>query len=575
MNKRYFSPPTGSSAGLASMSVLAWLMLVGCGADPQDEGVISQNNQVFGGRAIDGYIARATVFIDSNNNGTRDAWEPWAFTDNQGYFSYNPITDGDYCAETATAQASQYCLSSTTEYSEAVLRIDSGYDTLTAEPFAGQLARRITVADGANVENTIISPITSLLTHVDAAQREQVLMALDIESDDVELDYLGTAGSDSIDSQLLNKAIKIHKAVTVLSDRLTDIYTEVGNEFDTPNDATAAVYRSLAAEIVQSGSQLDNVLLSIDALARVIESAEDEIIALYQRKDYSMPSQTRLQKQEAFNRVIDVTSELAALTNQLIAPHVDIDLAKATGSARLVEVLTIKALRETSSDDASIDSMINFFETADDNLVDVLVDAVSSELADVGALVENDFSGSDFDSEQEVIQAAQLPDDAEPFTQLSGMTLRISDLDLGTAPNRVGDSEVEFYFGGDTDGLDGSFSACVKFIKDANVATGALGDGNTRGELVDGFWSLLGSTTDDAESFSLLLTMTLLENTYQAILKPAGNASINSIDYTVARFDLDGDFREFHSPNWLQTTDTIPTSNAECEARLPSRVGLR
>ena len=73
MKKSYFAPSKLSAACLASM-----LILNGCGSDVQDQGVISQSNQVFSGRAIDGYIARATVFIDSNNNGTRDAWEAWA-----------------------------------------------------------------------------------------------------------------------------------------------------------------------------------------------------------------------------------------------------------------------------------------------------------------------------------------------------------------------------------------------------------------------------------------------------------------------------------------------------------------
>ena len=245
MKKSYFAPSKLSAACLASM-----LMLTGCGSDVQDQGVISQSNQVFSGRAIDGYIARATVFIDSNNNGTRDAWEAWAFTDNQGYFSFNPMTGADYCASSASAQETQYCLTTTTAYSEAVLRIDSGYDTLTGEPFAGQLSRRISAPGESNVDNTIISPITSILTNVESSQQATVLQALDINATDIEVDYLATDSGTGIDSKLLNTAVKLHKAVTVLSDRLTDIYTEVGSEFDTPNDATAAIYRGLADEIV-------------------------------------------------------------------------------------------------------------------------------------------------------------------------------------------------------------------------------------------------------------------------------------------------------------------------------------
>ena len=75
---------------------IAGALLAGCGGTGQDDGSPSLDIQEFGGSVIDGYLARASVFLDTNNNGTRDAWEPSAFTDNEGFYSFNPRSGTDY-----------------------------------------------------------------------------------------------------------------------------------------------------------------------------------------------------------------------------------------------------------------------------------------------------------------------------------------------------------------------------------------------------------------------------------------------------------------------------------------------
>ncbi|HNG59383.1 MAG TPA: hypothetical protein PKZ52_06120, partial [Cellvibrionaceae bacterium] len=94
---------------------LSLALLTNCGGTDQDRGSAAVNNSAgsettLKGLAIDGHLARAKVYIDSDNNGVRDAWEPFAFTDNEGYFSYNPNSQKNYCASNATAEESQYCL---------------------------------------------------------------------------------------------------------------------------------------------------------------------------------------------------------------------------------------------------------------------------------------------------------------------------------------------------------------------------------------------------------------------------------------------------------------------------------
>ncbi len=62
---------------------------------------------MFYARAIDGYLAGASVYVDQNANGKLDAFEPRALTDSEGYFSYNHRTGTNYCAD---GGLNQFCL---------------------------------------------------------------------------------------------------------------------------------------------------------------------------------------------------------------------------------------------------------------------------------------------------------------------------------------------------------------------------------------------------------------------------------------------------------------------------------
>ena len=143
MNSLIFSKSVNLPTKLSVAITIA--MLSACGGSGQDEGVAATQaqKQSFAGLAIDGHLARAKVYIDSDNNGTRDAWEPYAFTDNDGYYSFNPNTLKDYCADNASKEDAQYCLRTERSYDNAVIRTEGGYDALTGEPFAGQMSRRL------------------------------------------------------------------------------------------------------------------------------------------------------------------------------------------------------------------------------------------------------------------------------------------------------------------------------------------------------------------------------------------------------------------------------------------------
>lgn len=560
-----------------TLGLSAALFLSACGGTDQDTGTVSTTQQVFSGVAIDPYIARATVFLDSNNNGTRDAWEAWAFTDNDGYYSYNPLTEKNYCASDASPQDQQYCLVTNVTQDNVIVRIDGGYDVITGEPFLGQLSRRVNTEVQNETIDSVTSPLTTLFSGVETDdKRSSLLSSLSIDEGDLDVDYLNTNGSGGVNAPLLNTALKIHKVVAVLSDRLTDTYTEIGEEFGTPNDASSAVYPNLAEQIINAGTTLDASLSNANLLTSVLDQAENSLREVYTRKEFEMPADLgSVSNPNNFSRIVDIAKDIPNVVNVLVDVNTQNSVVEdIIGGTRALESIVLKVLDESSANDASIDTAINFFtDTNNTDLVESLMNALSENNADISGLSENDFTGDDFNSVESVITASTLPNNAEAFTRIGGLTLKVSDLDLGSAPDRLEDTEVEFYFNGSESSVEGAFEACIKHIADANI-DGSLGDGNTRGELISGYWSLLGATVNDRESYSLLVTLTFLGTTYQAILKPAGESTINNIDYKNIRFDNDGDFKVYHSTDGLIESGTIPSTNQQCQERLPSRVGI-
>ncbi len=551
--------------------------LVACGGTGQDIGKRQAFSQTFQGVAVDGYVARSLVFLDYDNNGTRDPWEPSAFTDNDGYYSYNPKTNTNYCRVNAPASEQIYCLVSTRPIDNAVIRVDGGYDVLTGEPFLGQMSRRQSVSQNQDTVESVVSPLTSLLTNLSTSEeRTRVLASLDISESDLDVDYLNTDGSDGINMGLLNKAVKVHKVVTVLSDRVRDTYPEIGTALGTPNDLSALVYKNLANTLHMQESSLDTVLSDTTALSGVTLQTEADTRVIYDNRNLDLPPLNPtgnalpdyLRSSEHAANVVNIVNRV------LNADDNTTNRTNLNGRARAIESYVIKAVEETSVADTTIENVVNFFSREDNNdLVDALIQSLSEESADLSSLVRNDFVGDDFDSSDDITNASQLPEGTQAFSYIAGKQLHVSDLDMGWAPNNLKDSEVIAFFSGDTEATNGEFVACVKYIDGADTS-GSLGEGNTRGELVSGYWSLLGANANNGESYSLLLTLNFLGATYQAIMKPAGTTVEQDVEYSAFRFDYGDEIRTWYSTDGLTTTAAEPTTNADCERLLPSRVGL-
>ena len=540
--------------------------MTGCGGSGQDaaEKNPSAKDVSFSGAAVDGHIARALVFLDTNNNATRDPWEAFAFTDNDGYYSYNPLTQTNYCASGVSSEQAQYCLRTNQTTTSVIIRIDGGYDVLTGEPFEGQLSRRVDVVND-QVPFSVISPITTLLVNASDAEVSAILQSLDLTSADLDIDYVNS--SDVVNSKLLNIALTLHKLTSVLSDRLTDTYNKIGDDFGTPNDASAIVYEQLAKELASAETSLAE-LITPEKIIDILDTAEESLRQIYKDNDYDLPTDMGVSQ---FERVTQTAVKIPELVNSLIPAEKANQMQNdVSGGVKAVESVVIKTLQETSTDN-SIDNAIDFFTNSNNqNLIDSLTESLGDDDSDLSSLINHNFT-SGMDSTESLSSLVKIAESIQPFTAIGGFKIKVSDMDLGYGPDQLKDQEVEFYFQGNSNALNGSFQACVKYIDEANI-NGTLGKGNTRGELVKGYWSLLGASENNIQSYSLLLTIEFLGAKYSAVIKPAESIIVNGETHKQYRFDNNGKFITWRSTEGIRPIDSVPNSSKECEQRLPSRL---
>ncbi|MEZ9890346.1 hypothetical protein AB4345_16720 [Vibrio breoganii] len=138
MNKHFF-PPLVLSLIAAS--------LVGCGDSSSDDGGEQPVTTSISGKAIDGYIEGASVFLDLNNNGKQDGDEPSAVTDNTGSYELDLTDFQQRCLEAVPVKVM---------VPEGAIDQDSG---VVEEPYMMTIAPNSASENGFN--NVHITPLTS------------------------------------------------------------------------------------------------------------------------------------------------------------------------------------------------------------------------------------------------------------------------------------------------------------------------------------------------------------------------------------------------------------------------------
>ncbi|MCW8109162.1 hypothetical protein OPS25_11700 [Alteromonas ponticola] len=134
-------------SSLVAIAVLTGL--VGCGGTEEQDITGAKEPFNLAGRGVDGYIANATVWIDVKANDRIDSFEPFAYTDAQGFYSYNPITGVDYCSQESES-LQKFCLQSSAELDNTRIKLTGGTDLITGEQFDGTLTLDIATDEAVN-----------------------------------------------------------------------------------------------------------------------------------------------------------------------------------------------------------------------------------------------------------------------------------------------------------------------------------------------------------------------------------------------------------------------------------------
>ncbi|MBR0950712.1 VCBS domain-containing protein [Bradyrhizobium canariense] len=211
-------------------------------------------------RAVDGYIAGAFVFADTNNNGTFDAGEASAVTNADGSFTlHNP---------------------------SGTLIMTGGTDVSTGLAFTGTLK--------APEGSTVVTPLTTLITSLAVgdvtAADATLLVAAAFHLDGVELTTFDPVpfaiGGDATATAVLSAGVQVQSTVAQISavggsqdavfGAIADAITAAGNNpVDLSDTATGGALETIATASGVSQDALSTVVSVVSASNTVIQNAAD------------------------------------------------------------------------------------------------------------------------------------------------------------------------------------------------------------------------------------------------------------------------------------------------------------
>ncbi len=438
---------------LIASSTLA-LVACGGGGDDQDSG--ANNSTSFTGLVIDGRIAGGKVWADLNNNNKIDDFEPYAYTDSLGYYSYNPEKNVNYCALPVVSDEYQrYCLIYGSSSDSVVIRVRGGTDLSTGERLKGVMSMSTTVSDSRQISSTplVLSPITTLLQSADTTSSvTNIRSALGVTSDsDLRLDF--SSATDDKSKKFLANSIAVQTMIDTIGSTVTN------------NDASKQLtvirnFSSQVASIVPPTSftetEINTVINSVtttstSTLAQRLADLNKEIAKIESAVD-----------QVAINARIKASEVVSQLVKKENTSGTD-----ATSAAKVLdEGITNLATQLTSSSNLGQTTTTNEFDIA----------TITNKL-----VVEGAKSGFDLDtavtaavekSKLETIEADNIW--AGHFLSLSGKE--------GTEAARV----IAFFDGSSTDS-QGSASLCY--------ALNAENDDDDQASIVKGRWSKISKNT--------------------------------------------------------------------------------
>jgi len=539
-------------AGAVASSMIG-LAACGGGKGTQDVGTNANGNaapstRTFHARAIDGYLAGATVYVDQNVNGKLDAFEPRALTDSDGYFSYNHRTGTDYCAD---GGLDQYCLSgSIAADAEVVIRVTGGYDTVTQLPFKGMLSLRSSDLDRDDLR--LVTPQTSMVadagdsakTKLDALIAAGVLDPRGLNSDPFgNVEQISRAQMTAIISQMVGEAGELTLPPATFQ--------------DVESSAWANSYIAMTAQLVKGIDDGSGIFESAFGSAAALGELTRSALFAAVNPGQIMPGSYQLPNEGAIQPLLQSTADIVALTEDM--------LARLNGSGAPEELKAILRLQMIAAqralqnpNDPQLGNLADWVQTqlAQGNGLGSDLTALGEDDIDLGALIAPGFA---FDPSSNSISAsAKIPAGAAlAFSALVNTAFSVS-LDR---PDERGDAL--FFVSGANGARSGDMKVCVRYRGDDGDFDTTNSTDPDGALLVGGHWSLLDDHT-------LTLSIDVAGGVRSMLLKAVGtNAS--GLDY---RFDFGGDLSAWSgsAPEGF-TAGSVPASDATCKATLIERFG--
>lgn len=369
-------PVTTLAAAIAAVS------LAGCDVQPQDA-TGEDTRQGLTGLAVDGRVAGGKVWADMNNNNRIDDFEPYAYTDSDGYYSYNPLTNTNYCALPVISDEYQrHCLIYGASIDSIVIRIKGGTDLSTGEKLKGVMAMGTTISDSSQVSSTplVLSPITTLLQGANSdSDRTAIRSALNITSDaDLRLDF--STASDEKAKKFLANSIAVQTMMDVLtsSTEVTDTETTQINLINSiatqvatqsmapttlPSDRLAQIAQtvstntttqtSVASRLAQLNAEIQKIETAVDTTAVNAQIKASEVVSQLIKKEISNTDT------DAVKKVLDsgIANLSTNLTSNMNSDTVEFDIASITNS--LVDAGKTAVTDNSNFDETAANSAIN------------------------------------------------------------------------------------------------------------------------------------------------------------------------------------------------------------------------
>ena len=539
--------------------------IAGCGGTGQDDGV--ENRVNLSGLGLDGYIARAEVFQDLNKNAVRDAFEPHAYTDDMGYYSYNPTTSPatNYCTSTDEALREKHCLKAIV--GDYPVLIQGGYDLLTGEPFKGILRKNVNVTAQRSISNIdVVNPITTVLSYVpnNTADQTRAKSLLGITDSDLNRDFynrdaiaFNQSQDDAADLRLLKLTQKIHKTVTSAS-QIADQVFKVRDEESLPTDTSSYVYNALTQSLLDetdANTALDNTLSSAN-LSIIMQNARQNIENTYTLKGVTLPDTAGVSPEILNTSDLTNLTRVGDIVDDVVNALSNVSTSSDTlGTVKLIDLATSKIANQNSVSDIS--NLITGIQNS--STLTTLKNELSKPSTSITSLINVDMS-----NETEVTNTTTVSYSGE-LSDLGGKYLRVSESTVASNVRNSEDYSAVLYFVADEGSTTtGTLTACVRYV-DGLDADYTLKSGGTLGTHSDkGSWTVLN------DGYALMLDFEIAGVNRQATIQFGGEDPNNQGSY-IYRTDIDDELRTWSGPAIPETYNgTVPTNDTECQDALNS-----